>query len=138
MPVQTEPHNSTSVDQPRLWFGFAAGAAAWLGLFIIDLLLAWKMCTELPNGVDVVSLGWLLYLMAAVTVAMLAITIAAGLISLRNFRRVSNHASLASTEAAGREEFMAVGGVFISVLLGIGIIWLGIPLIILNICTRAR
>lgn len=138
MPVQTEPHNSSPLDQRRLWFGFAAGAAAWLGLFIIDLLLAWKMCIQRPNGFDVVSLGWALYLMAAVTVAMLAIAIAAGIVSLRNFRRVSNHASLARTEATGREEFMALGGMFISFLLGIGIIWLGIPLIIINICTRAR
>lgn len=138
MTVPNEPHNSIQADQPRLWFGFAGSVAAWIGLFIADLLLAWKTCTELPNGVDVLSLGWAIYLFAALTVILLAATIAAGVISFGNFQRFSNHASLARTEATGRDEFMALGGMFISLTLSLGIVWLGIPLIIVNLCTRAR
>jgi hypothetical protein len=138
MPLQNELQNSTPADQPRLWFGFAGSTAAWLALFIADLLVAWKACVELPNGSDVLSLGWAIYLFAALTVILLAITIAAGAISFGNFQRFSNHASLARTEATGREEFMALGGMFISVVLSLGIVWLGIPLIIINLCTRAR
>jgi hypothetical protein len=138
MSVQNDPQILTPLDQPRLWFGFAGSAAAWLALFIADLLLAWKMCTELPNGSDVLSLGWAIYLFAALTVILLAVTIAAGIVSFGNFQRFSNHASLANTEATGREEFMALGGMFISVILSLGIVWLGIPLIIINLCTRAR
>ncbi len=137
MATQTEPQESTPADQPRLWFGFAGATVAWIGLFIIDLLLAWKMCRELPNGIDVVAQGWLIYLMAAVTLLMLAITITAGVVSFRTFRRFSN-ASLAQAEANGREEFMGLGGMFISFALGIGIILLGIPFLIITICTRAR
>src|SRR5665213_4204684 len=138
MPIQKKPQKLTPLDQNRLWFGFAGSAAAWLALFTADLLLAWKMCTELPNGSDVLSLGWAIYLFAALTLILLAVTIAAGIVSFGNFQRISNHASLAHTEATGREEFMALGGMFISLVLGLGIVWLGIPLIIINLCTRAR
>lgn len=138
MPVQNQPHNLTPLDQPRLWFGFAGSAAAWLALFIADLLLAWKACTDLPNGSDVLSLGWAIYLCAALTIVLLAVTIAAGIVSFSNFQRFSNHASLARTEATGREEFMALGGMFISLVLSLGIVWLGIPLMIIHLCTRAR
>jgi len=96
------------------------------------------MCTELPNGADVLSFGWGIYLFAALTVILLAVTVAAGIVSFRNFQRFSNHASLARAEATGREEFMALGGMFVSLVLGLGIVWLGIPLIIINLCTRAR
>jgi hypothetical protein len=138
MTDRTEPRNLTPADQPRLWFGFAGSAAAWVVLFIADLLLVWKMCIELPNGFDLLSLSWAIYLFAAVTVLLLAVTIAAGLVSFGNFRRFSHNASLARTEATGREEFMALGGIFISVTMSFGIIWLGIPPIILHLCTRAR
>lgn len=138
MPVQSEPRNLTPLDQPRLWFGFAGSAAAWLVLLTADLLLAWKACTQLPNGFDVLSLRWAIYLFAAITVLLLAVTVAAGIVSFNNFQRFSSHASLAHTEASGREEFMALGGVFISVVLSLGIVWLGLPFIILTLCTRAR
>lgn len=138
MAVQNAPPNLTSSEQPRLWFGFAGSVAAWIALFIADLLLAWKMCTALPDGVDVLSLGWAIYLFAALTVILLAVTIAAGIVSFGTFQRLSNHVSLAHTEATGREEFMAVGGMFISLILSLGIVWLGIPLFIIKLCLRAR
>lgn len=138
MPPQSESQSSTPAGEPRLWFGFAAGAFAWVALFIADLLLAWKTCTELPNGFDVVSLDWAPYLFGALTVLLLAVAIGAGLTSFKTFRRLSTPADLLTTEAPGRPEFMALGGMFISLAMGISIIWLGLPLIILNICTRAR
>lgn len=138
MTVHNGPQNLTPADQPRLWFGFAGSVAAWLALFIADLLVVWKTCTEVPDGVAVSSSGWAIYLFAALTVILLAVTVAAGVVSFANFKRFSNHASVASTEATGRNEFMALGGMFISVVLSLGIVWLGIPLIIINLCTRAR
>jgi heme/copper-type cytochrome/quinol oxidase subunit 3 len=38
----------------------------------------------------------------------------------------------------GRKEYMALAGVFISITLGIGIVWLSIPISVLNICARQR
>ncbi|HTW63571.1 MAG TPA: hypothetical protein VME17_03100 [Bryobacteraceae bacterium] len=138
MPSQSDPSNSTPLNQPRLWFGSATGACCWLGLLTADLLLAWKTCRELPNGLDTPPLGWAIYLFAAVTVALLAVTIVSGLVSYRNFRRLSPNASLWHSEATGREEFMALAGVFVSVVLGIGIVWLSLPLMLLRLCMRAR
>lgn len=138
MPVQSDPSNSPPPNQPRLWFGSVAGACCWLGLLIADLLLAWKTCRELPNGFDTPALGSPIYLFAAVTAALFAVTIASGLVSYRNFRRLSPNADLLHSEATRREEFMALAGVFISLALGIGIVWLSLPLIILRLCVRAR
>ena len=41
-------------------------------------------------------------------------------------------------EATERKEFMAWAGLFISFTLGVGIVWLCLPLFILQMCIRAR
>lgn len=138
MATNTEVRNLTPLDQPRLWFGFATGICTWLGLGIADLLLAWKVCEAGPNSWGLVSKGSAIAIFAIITLILLGLTIAAGIVSFRNFRRITDNASLAHAEGTGRDEFMALGGMFISLALGIGIVWLGIPLFILDVCTRAR
>lgn len=138
MPEQNDPSPSTPLNQPRLWFGSMTAACCWLGLLMADLLVAWKVCRELPDGFDTPPSGPAIYIFAAITVALLAVTIVSGLVSYGNFRRLSPNASVLHSEATGREEFMALGGVFLSVVLGIGIVWLSLPLMIIRLCTRAR
>jgi hypothetical protein len=62
----------------------------------------------------------------------------AGGVSFRNWRELSRDGTLADAEGRGREEYMALIGVFVSFTLGIGIVWLGIPLAIIDLCVRAR
>lgn len=138
MNVQTEPHNLTPLDRPRLWFGFATAVFAWLGLFNADLLVAWKVCEAGEGSLGIVSKTGALWIFAAITIVLLAITVTAGIVSFRTFRRLCPNTRLADAETPGREEFMALGGAFISVCMALGIIWLGLPLIIMNVCTRAR
>lgn len=137
MPDRTDNNETPAPKQSRLWFGLTGSATAWMLLLIIDLILAWKMCSEQPNGFDEVTVGWIVYLMGAVTVVMFAITIYAGVMSFRDFERVSN-VSIKRSEGTGREEFMALGGVFLSICMSLGILWLGLPFLVLHICTRAR
>ena len=77
-------------------------------------------------------------LFLVVTLLLLATAIAAGAVSFRNWRELSRGTSLANAEGRGREEYMALIGVFVSFTLGVGIIWLGIPLAIIDLCVRAK
>jgi hypothetical protein len=74
----------------------------------------------------------------ALFLILFAIAIVAGVMSYRNWRRLSGHVRLMQAEGTGSREYMALLGVFISITLGVGIIWLGIPLAILSLCVRTR
>lgn len=78
----------------------------------------------------------MLYLV--VTLLLLLTAVTAGAVSFRNWRELSRSGSLAEAEGRGREEYMALIGVFVSFTLGIGIVLLGIPLAIIDLCVRAR
>src|SRR5271165_4147325 len=133
-PAQTRQH----VSPGRLWFGFAGSAASWIALGIIDLLITWQACLgkEQYGGAHVEPGVKVLYLM--VTLALLVTAVSAGGVSFRNWRELSGGRSLANAEGRGREEYMALIGVFVSFTLGIGIVLLGIPLALIDLCVRAR
>ena len=127
-----------SVSPGKLWFGLTASAAAWIALGVGDVLITWWACRQdqpLSGGSVRPGIG-LLYLAATIILAGLAL--AAGTTSYRNWRRLSGAKALLDAEAAGRREFMALVGLFVSFTLGFGLIWLTIPLLILNLCVRAR
>ncbi len=73
-----------------------------------------------------------------VTLLLLITGISAGRISYRNWRDLASDRAISKAEAGGRSEYMALAGVFISFTLGIGIILLGVPVAILNLCVRAH
>lgn len=135
--VTEENHSANHRISPRLlWFGFAAAATAWLLTGIADVLITWQACPAAQTGGP--SEGSYRGLYLGFTFALLAIAFAAGFVSFRNWRRISNEKSIAESEGRGRKEYMALAGVFISITLGIGIVWLSIPLFLLNICARQR
>lgn len=127
-----------SISPARLWFGFAGSAASWIALGVTDLLITWQACLgkEQYGGANFDPGVKVLYLL--VTLLLLITAISAGGVSFRNWRELSPGGSLANAEARGREEYMALIGVFVSFTLGIGIIWLGIPLAMIDLCVRAR
>ena len=133
-PARTRKH----ISPARLWFGFAGSAVSWIALGIIDLLVTWQACLgkercgggRFEPGVKILHL--------VVTLLLLVTAVSAGRVSFRNWRELSPSGSLANAEGRGREEYMALIGVFVSFTLGIGIVWLGIPLAIIGLCVRAR
>jgi hypothetical protein len=126
------------VEPPRLWFGFAASAASWITLGCLDILITWRACTQQQNfGVPAAHPG-VRILFGIVTLVLLLVTIAAGLTSYRNWRALSGHNHVLDAEAVERREFMALLGVIVSITLGMGIIWLALPPLFLDICWRAR
>lgn len=126
------------ISPARLWFGFVGSAGSWIALGVIDLLITWQACLgqEQYGGAHLEPGVKVLYFV--VTVLLLITAVAAGGVSFRNWRELSRNGSLANAEGRGREEYMALIGVFVSFTLGIGIVWSGIPIAIIDLCVRAR
>lgn len=137
MAIETNRDDRT-IQPRRLWFGFAVPAMAWLSLGILDILITWRACMHqedfgIPNSHPAVRVVF--FVLALV---LLALTLGAGAISYRNFRQLSGQRGLLGSHAVERREFMAMLGVIISITLGMGIIWLALPPLFLDLCWRAK
>jgi hypothetical protein len=126
------------IENRRLWFGFVTSAVCWTALGCLDILITWRACIYqedygLPSHPTSATV---LYLTASVL--LLALTIAAGVISYRNWQVLSRSHDLLQSPAVERSEFMAVLGVIISITLGVGIVLLALPPFFLSLCWRAR
>lgn len=136
-----EPEAKTreqAVGEGRLWVGFATGVAAWFALGIADMLITWKACThqEQYGGAMAHPVARALYIV--VTLLLIASAIATGVLSYRNWRRLAAENRLLDAEGRGRQEFMALLGVYVSFTLGFGMLWLGLPVFLLQMCLRTR
>jgi hypothetical protein len=126
------------VHPRRLWFGFAGSAAAWASLGCLDLLITWRACMHQENfGIpnEHPAVNWVYFGLA---LALLGVTLGAGILSYQNWRSLSRQEHLLGALAVRRGEFMAVCGVIVSVTLGAGIVWLALPPLFLDLCWRAR
>lgn len=121
----------------RLWFGFIAGAVAWVVLGCADIVFAWRFCmTQSEYGIPAGHYGaWGAFF--GVAVFLLALSIVAGLISYRNLRQITEQKVL-DAQGVPRREFMALGGLIVTVTMGMGILWLALPPLFLDLCWRAR
>jgi hypothetical protein len=122
----------------RLWFGTATAAAAWVLLGCADIVITWRACiVQEDYGIptprpDVRILYFVLAL------ALLAVTIWAGVTSYRTWRYLSSQRKILDSKAVERREFLAVGGVIVAITMGMGILWLALPPLFLDLCWRAR
>lgn len=122
----------------RLWFGFAGAAAAWILLGIADLLIAWQACQGGQHGWGLLSQNGVVTLFFTITLLLLVTAVWAAAVAYGSWKRTASTARLADSEAVGREEFMSIVGMFVGVSFIVGILWLGLPLAIIDICARAR
>jgi hypothetical protein len=126
------------VGPGRLWFAVAVSAAAWFVLGLADILLTWAACLHREQLGGASGHPEILLLTVFITIVLFATIVASGTVSYRNWRRLSADADLENAEGRGREEFMALLGVFVSLTLGFSVIWLALPLVMLNLCVRTR
>lgn len=73
-----------------------------------------------------------------VTFLLIGVAASAGFLSYLNWRRLSGGSSLVDAEGRGSSEFIALLGIFVSFTLGIGMVWMGLPLFIIHLCARTR
>ncbi len=127
-----------NVSSRRLWFGLGGATCCWIALGITDILITWRECLHQEQYGGASAHPGLLTLNIVLFFVLLAIAVAAGIMSYRSWRRLAGQVKLFHAEAPGRQEYMALLGVLIAATVGVGIIWLGIPLMIISLCVRTR
>lgn len=139
--MSTEPMPPVrKVSGKRLWFGFGAAFLCWFGLGIADVLITWRECLhEEAFGLPSSHPG-LLTLNIIIFLALLAISVTAGIVSYRNWRVLSEEkdTNVFKAQAYHSREYVAMIGVIMSVALTVGTIWFGLPLFIIQLCSRVR
>jgi hypothetical protein len=136
--VTEESVQRTAISPVRLWFGLVASAIAWALLGLIDILITWRACVhQEQSGYASEHPGArALYIIAAII--LLCMVMSAGTISYRNWRALSQQREILQATATERREFMALLGVFVSITLGMGVLWLSIPPLWLEFCVRVK
>lgn len=132
--VQSPP----AIQNRRLWFQVAASGAAWFALGLADILITWRACVheEQFGGPSSHPGARLLYFVMWFLLAGLALL--TGWMSYRSWRQLSEKGDLLYAEGRERKEFMSQAGFFISLTLGIGMVWLSLPLFLIEMCARTR
>lgn len=136
---QSSSPPSQRISQTQLWFGACAAAAALAVQGFASFQIAVQACKDghlgywgpfSPAGVRV--------LLGIVTAFLLAVSIAGGILSYRNWRAASEQPRILEAEGRSREAFMALVGLFVTAACVIGIIWAGLPAAFLHTCVTAR
>jgi len=131
----SEPHRPT---QGRLWYGFTAAPAAWALQGVIGVIVSAQLCpNDLPNW-GLIGENGVRLILGLITAFLFVVAISAGYVSLRNWQSLTGHDHLIHAQGSSRDAFLSVGGVLISSAFAAGLLWSGIPLIMLQQCMRAR
>jgi hypothetical protein len=138
MPAQVASDPPSRVSPRSLWFGATAAAIAWALHGAICAVISSQACLNGVGNLRSLSPAGVRWLLAGITLGFLAIAVIGGITSFRNWIQLAGQHDLVHAEGGGREQFMALGGIFVSAAFVIGIIWAGLPLIFLDICTKAR
>ena len=131
-------HDPAPIPNRRLWFQVAGSGIAWFSLGLADIVITWRACVheEQFGGPSSHPGARVLYFVMWFLLAALALL--AGWMSYRSWRSLSEKSDLLYAEGREREEFMSQAGFFISLTLGIGILWLSLPLFLIEMCARTR
>jgi hypothetical protein len=137
MPVETTIHRSPRIPPGRLWFGAAGAAVAWALQGFTCFQLAVQACKDGSGSWGPLSPIGVRILIGGVSLAYLAVALASGFVSYRNWRSLSDRGVM-QAEGYGREEYMALAGMFVGLTASVGLIWSGIPPIFVNVCNTLR
>lgn len=127
-----------AVSNRRLWFGTAGPIAAWVVEGMTSFVFSDYACDQGKPLAPAMSRGGVVTILIVLAVLMLLLALAAGVVSWRSWRELSRAPKVADAEARGRGEFMALSGIFISVVFSIAIVWSGLGPILLGPCTVSR
>lgn len=138
MHANTYPAEQHRLPPGRLWYGFTVAAAAWALEGVIGVIVSAQFCpADLPHW-GLTSQTSVQIALGIITLVLLAIAISGGVVAFRNWQALAGHREFTHAEGINREAFMSMGGILVSVVFSIGIIYSGIPIIILNQCMRAH
>lgn len=127
-----------AVKPKRLWFGTITAAVSWTVLGMADIVISWRACmVQQDYGIPAPEPGARI-LYGVLAVLFLIVSVFAGYQSYRTFQYLSNRHKVLDAAAVPRKEFLAYAGMVITVTMGMGILWLALPPIFIDLCWRAR
>jgi ABC-type nickel/cobalt efflux system permease component RcnA len=135
MPTETVASAEPRTPQTRLWLGVLIAAAAWAFQGLACVVIASVACSTSNAGSgtpDTVRL-----VLGIVTAISLIVAIAGAIISWRNWHRFSR-TEVMHAEAVGVEQFLSLAGLFISTALIAGLVWAGLPVVMIGVCVVER
>jgi hypothetical protein len=138
MNATAHPIDRPAVSPTRLWFGLAAGAVAFSIDGLANWVISWRTCFIGNGHLGDLSSGGIRTLLAAITLSLLALSLAGGVVSYRNWKTLAAPDDLEHAEAHTPASFLALLGICVSAVLSVGICWIGVPLFLVDLCMRAR
>lgn len=120
------------------WFGLVATAVAWFSLGLAEMFITWRACLHNEEFGNASSRPAAMIAANVVTFALIGLVAVGGFVSYVRWRKLSTQPSILQAEGYQLGEYIALLGVYISVTLGAGMVWMGIPLFILRLCARVR
>ena len=122
----------TVITPRRLWFGLAASAVAWGTLGFSDILITWRACVhqEQYGNSSAHPGARAIYIILAVVLFLVVVVRRDDV--YRNWRAISEQREIIDATANDRREFMALLGVFVSITMGMGVLWLAIPPLVIR------
>ncbi len=122
----------------RLYFQVAGSAVAWVSPGLTDVLITWRACIheEEFGGASAHPAARAVYFV--MTTLLFSVAILAGGLSYSSWKKLSGLKDLLHAEGRECSEFMSLAGLYVSLTLGAGIVWLCIPLFVLRMCVRTR
>lgn len=137
MLVQGTSDQQMHIPPGRLWFGAAAAAVAWSLQGFTCFILSVQACKAGTGYLGPLGPTAARIVIGCVSAVYLAIAAASGIVSYQNWRKLADR-SLLEAEAEGREEYMALIGVFVGMTAVVGLIWASIPPIFFSSCNTFR
>jgi hypothetical protein len=138
MPVESSYDHSRHIRPARLWFGAVGAATAWALQGFTCFLIATQACANGIGYLHGIPAFGVRVLIGGVTGLYLAIALASTWVSYGNWRTLADHRQLMQAEGLGRQEYMALVGVFVGITSSVGLIWAGIPPFFLDVCNTIR
>lgn len=126
------------IPRKSLWFGFGAAAVAWGIYGAAWELISAEACKKGNGNLGALSANDVRWVLVGICCVLFSVALYAGYVSFRNWRQLSSGHDLVHDEARLAEHFLAAGGIFISVIFALSIMWAGLPLIMVGICVKAR
>lgn len=127
------------LPQRRLWYGTCAAVAAFAAQGFTCFQIAIQACKDGHVGTwGPLSPSGVRWVLGGISFFLFLVALSGALISLRNWRAVAEQRKLSEAEGHGREAFMSLAGIFISVAFLVGVIWLGMPMLVLDTCVTVR
>lgn len=137
MPIEDLPPKH-EVGEKKLMFGTIGAAVAWVSLGCIDILINWRACQHQEMyGIPPAETGARI-LIGCVGIALLLVTVLAGYMNYSHWRKLTRSDKPLHDLGVRRSDYMTIVGMVVTATMGMGVFWLTLTPIFLEICWRAR